>query len=174
MCIRDSDLDGFRAVLAATALNVSTPLREIAAIDLCEELLTEMPRHRLSEGLLNHRITLFNDLPGGPSFKCTDLVNCTCDEEDDWERAFTQCHDLQTCTHLSYEPLLLWDENRELPQPWRAVFISFTDAASTADSAREVSGLSKDSRQCQVCGCDNLFPDSAPNGWSFTLSLIHI
>ena len=86
--MQELDLDGFRVVLAATALNVSTPLREIAAIDLCEELLTELPTHTLSEGLLNHRIALFNDLPGGPAFKCTDLVNCTCDDIDDWEQAF--------------------------------------------------------------------------------------
>ena len=120
--MQELDLDGFKAVVAATALNVSTPLREIAAIDLCEELLTEVPTHTLSEDLQNHRIGLFNDLPGGPSFKCTDLVNCTCDDIDDWEQAFTQCHDLQACKHMSYEPLLMWDDNRELPQPWCAEF----------------------------------------------------
>ena len=62
----------------------------------------------------------------------------------------------------------MWDDKRELPQPWCAEFLSFTDAPSTADSAREITETRKESRQCQVCGCDNLLPETQKDGWAFT------
>ena len=54
------DMDGFTAVLLHTGLDVTTPLREIAAIDICEQVLTDHTKQKLSESVLNHRITLFS------------------------------------------------------------------------------------------------------------------
>ena len=97
---RTLDLEDFQELASATGLNIGSPLSEIAAIDLCEDLLAERAGTTLSEGLMNHRITLFNSLPGGPRFKCTDLVDTTCEDTDDWDAAFVKYHDLRSCQHF--------------------------------------------------------------------------
>ena len=104
-----------------------------------------------------------------PIMRCSDLVDCSCDDPCDWETAFSTAHDFsdtEMLENLSKHPVFLKvvDTKHSLTDfVHEAEFLSFS--TETSERPHEGEDAVRD-HSCSVIGCDQSFPDSQPNGWS--------
>ena len=94
-----------------------------------------------------------------PFFRCNTLVDCACDEQCDWQHAFGQRHSLLIAMRR-FEPLLAWDDSRELGEPYSVD----TRPASKSITLLDCKGI------CTISGCEEKHRPWRINGWRTTFT----
>ena len=105
----------------------------------------------------------WNALPG-PVFRCDMLVDTTCEEQCDWERLVNEPYDFRSTEKYTSEAFL---RNVSASATGNNVTLVKHVQRSTEGEGEAVEPTADRSGYCTVPGCDQQFPETQRNGWTF-------
>ena len=147
--------DHYQAFVRTNCCDVSTdPLVRLYIITaFVKEVNTQDANCLLHDSLLREVDDASDRVPA-PLFRCSMLMDCSCDEQCDWQHAFGQRHSLRRSI-APFESFLAWDDTREVDVPY-SVRSSFLSKRNVLLDCKGV---------CTISGCETKHPPERLHGW---------